>query len=74
MLLAGGDAEEASRSWRFDRLPEQMGTSLDLQTQSWREVEMLSCARLRLFIARREFDAGRELAAARQAIALLPPP
>ena len=69
VLLAGGDAEEASRSWRFDRLPEQMGASLDLQTQSWREVEMLSCARLRLFIARREFDAGRELAAALHALA-----
>ena len=34
-----------------------------------REVEMLACARLRLFIAQGAFDAGREFAAALQAVA-----
>ena len=69
VLLAGGEVEEAARGWRFDRLPERAVECLDLQAQSWREVEMLACARLRLFIARGEFDAGRELAAGLQAVA-----
>ena len=69
VLLAGGEVDEAARAWRFDRLPERAADCLDLGTQSWREAEMLACARLRLFIARGEFDAGRELAAALQAVA-----
>ncbi len=69
VLLAAGDVEEASRAWRFDRLPEQAAACTDLQGQTWREAEMLACARLRLFIARGEFDAARELAAALHAIA-----
>ena len=69
VLLAGGDVEEASRAWRFDRLPEQAAACTDLQSQSWREAEMLACARLRLFIARGEFDAAREFAGALHALA-----
>ena len=69
VLLAGGDVEEADRAWRFDRLPERADECIDLGTQSWREAEMIACARLRLLIAREEFDAARELAAALQAAA-----
>ena len=69
VLLAGGDVEAASSAWRFDRLPEQAAACVDLRTQSWREAEMLACARLRLFIVRGEYDAGRELAAALHALA-----
>ena len=69
VLLAGGEVDEAARAWRFHRLPERAAECLDLQAQSWREMEMLACARLRLFIARGEFDAGREFAAALQAVA-----
>ena len=69
VLLAGDDVDEAVRAWRFDRLPERAAECIDLETQSWREVEMLACARLRLLIALSEYDAGRELAAALEAVA-----
>ena len=69
VLLAGGEVEEAARAWRADRLPEGTAECTDLKTQSWREAEMLACARLRLLIAQDEFDAGRELAAALEAVA-----
>ena len=69
VLLAGGQVEDAGRAWRFDRLPERAAECTDLKTQSWREAEMLACVRLRLFIARGEFDAARELAAALRAVA-----
>ena len=69
VLLAGDDVEEADRAWRFDRLPEGAAECTDLATQSWREAEMLACARLRLLIAHDEFAAARELTAALQAVA-----
>ena len=68
VLLADEQVEEAGRAWRFDRLPERVADCTELGTQSWREAEMLACARLRLFVARGEFDAARELAAALQAM------
>ena len=69
VLVEGGEVEEAERAWRFDRLPEGVAECIDLGTQSWREAEMLACARLRLFIARGAFAAAREFAAALQAVA-----
>lgn len=51
-----GDAEEA---WRVDGLPERAEGCLDLEGQSWRELEALACARLRLLTARRQFETGR---------------
>ena len=69
VLLAGDEVDEAARAWRFDHLPEQGPGCLDLGTLSWREMEMLACARLRLFIARGEFAVARRFAAALQAVA-----
>ena len=69
VLVAGDEVEEAGRAWRLNRLPERAAECVDLETRSWREAEMLACARLRLLIARGEFDAARELAAALQAVA-----
>ena len=69
VLLAGDEVDEAARAWRFDRLPAEAAECLDLATQSWREVEMLACARLRLLIARGNIDAAREFSAALQAVA-----
>ena len=69
VLLDGGEVDEAARAWRFDCLPERRAECLDLAGQSWREVEMLACARLRLFVARGEFDAAREFADALLAVA-----
>lgn len=59
LLVLAGRLEEAERAWRFDRLPRQVAGCLDLKGQSWREMEALACARLRLLIAREEFEAGR---------------
>ena len=61
LAIAGriGDAEEA---WALDDLPEAAADCLDLAGQSWREMEALSCARLRLEIGRERFEAGRGFA------------
>ncbi len=69
VLLDGDEVDEATRAWRFDRLPERPAECLDLAGQSWREVEMLACARLRLLISRREFGVAREFADALLAVA-----
>ena len=69
MLLAAGDVGQAARAWRFDGLPEESGACVDLDRQSWREMEMLACVRLQLLAARGALDPARELAAALQAAA-----
>ena len=69
VLLAGGEIEDAERAWRFDRLPEGVAGCIDLEAQSWREAEMIACARLRLLTARGAYDHARELAAAIEAVA-----
>lgn len=61
VLAEAGQVEEAERSWRIHVLPTVPAECLDLKFQSWREMEMLSCARLRLFIASGEFDDGQGL-------------
>lgn len=63
-LVACGEIREAERAWRLARLPEDAIGCLDLESQSWREAEMLACARLRLLTAQNRFDEARELAAA----------
>ena len=69
VLVMADRIDEAWRAWRFDRLPEHAAECTDLKTQSWREAEIIACARLRLVTARGEFDAARELAAALRAVA-----
>ena len=69
VLLDGGQVDEAARTWRFDGLPERRAEYLVLTTQSWREMEMLACVRLRLLVARGEFDTAREIAVALLAVA-----
>ena len=54
-----GDAE---RSWRLDELPDDPNGCLDLDGQSWREMEALSCAHLRLLIASERYETGRAFA------------
>ncbi len=61
VLLSGGDVEEAESAWRAGRLPEDAAACIDLETQGWREAEMLACTRLRLLNAQGAFDAAREL-------------
>ena len=61
-LSSAGRVGEAERAWRTAELPDAEPGCLDLDKQSWREMEALSCARLRLLTARGEFDAARTLA------------
>ncbi|MYE59383.1 MAG: hypothetical protein F4X35_07405 [Alphaproteobacteria bacterium] len=69
VLAAGGEVGEAARAWRSGRLPENPVGCIELASQSWREAEMLACARLRLLTAQGAFDAARELGAALLAMA-----
>ena len=62
-LLAGaGRLDDAKRTWDAAALPAEPTECLDLDTQSWREMEVLSCARLRMCIAQGEWDAARRFA------------
>ena len=61
-----GDREEA---WALDDLPAAAVDRLDLTEQTWREMEALSCARLRLTMGRGCFEAGRIFAHELRAVA-----
>ena len=49
-------------TWRASGLPETDSHCLDLDRWSWRELEAIACARLRLYAARGEVSAGDSLA------------
>ncbi len=59
LLAAEGCAGEAERCWREAGLPDDTAACLDLKVQSWREMEALACARLRLLTALERYDEGR---------------
>ena len=61
-LVAVGRVEEAQRAWREAKLPDRSEDQLDLDAQSWRELEAIGCARIRLLGALGEVDAARALA------------
>ena len=62
-LLAGaGRFGEGLDAWQSAGLPGTAVDCLDLAGQTWREMEALSCAQLRLAIARARFDEGRDFA------------
>ena len=61
VLAAAGQDEKAERHWRADGLPESPAACLDLQNQTWREMEVFSLARLRLWVLQGKFDDGRQL-------------
>ena len=69
MLAAAQRVEDAERSWRSDGLPQDANDCLDLVGQSWREMEALSCAWLRLLIECERFDAARAFGGDVRAIA-----
>ena len=62
-LIADERIDQAARAWRGAGLPEDLPNLLDLDVQSWREMEAISCARIRLLAAQGEFEAAREVAA-----------
>ena len=69
LLAAEGLAAEAEQRWREAGLPEDPADCLDRTRQTWREMEALSLARLRLFMAGERFDEARAFAEALQASA-----
>ncbi len=61
-LAAAGRFDDAEKAWTAGGLPEADGDCLELSDQTWREMESLSCARLRLMIGRRRFVEARDFA------------
>ena len=61
-LMEAGRPDEAGRLWRDRQLPRGVSELLDLDRQSWRTMEALSCARIRLLAEQGEYAAAEELA------------
>ena len=61
-LVELGYPEEAAAEWRARGLPHRPAELLDLEKQSWRTMEMLSCARVRLLTEQGENVAAEVLA------------
>lgn len=61
-LVIGGDVARASQVWREAELPEADSELVDLDNQSWREMESICSARIRLLEARHAVEAARRLA------------
>ena len=62
LLALAGWPGEAQEAWQADGLPPTDEECLDLERLSWRELEVLACARLRLLVELGAFDAGRQFA------------
>lgn len=60
-MVRGGLTEQAEQAWREDSLPTLDAEILDLDLQSWREMEALACGRVRLLAARGDFATARGL-------------
>ena len=60
-LVEVGRTDEAGRVWRDEGLPSDATELLDIERQSWRAMEALSCARIRLLGEQGEYDAAHEL-------------
>ena len=69
LLAIAGRVSDGEEAWAFDDLPEETAECLDLTGQTWREMEALSCARLRLMIGSEQYDAGRGFADQLRAVA-----
>ena len=61
-LVEAGRSDGAEQVWRDERLPKDFSDLIDLERQSWREMEALSCARIRLLTELGDRDAARDLA------------
>ena len=61
-LVEVGRSSEAARVWSDHGLPCGVADLVDLRRQSWRTMEALSCARVRLLLELGEFAAAGQLA------------
>ena len=64
LLVITGELEAAERAWESESFPETADGCVDLIEQSWREMEAVSCARLRYLTAHRAFDEARDVSRA----------
>ena len=62
VLTEAGRAGEADATWRAAGLPATDADCAQLDTLSWREMEAVACARLRLLARHGQLDAARRLA------------
>ena len=68
LLVATGRTGEAQRLWDDSDLPQRLADIVDLDRQTWLEMEAISCAALALRTAQSQFDAAREVADAMLAV------
>ena len=68
VLAIAGRNDDGERAWTSEGLPEAPAECLDLEGQTWREMESLSTARLRLAIGGGRFDEARGFAEALRAL------
>ncbi len=61
LLVDAGRDREAGLAWEAAALPDSDAECIDLVAQTWRELESVASARLRLLLARGQFAAGRRL-------------
>ena len=62
VLVAAGRPERAAEAWRAGGLPGGGADLFDLDVRSWREMEALAEARIRLLAGQGDLDAARDLA------------
>ena len=62
LLVEAGHPDRAEQVWQDERLAVDAADLVDLDRQSWREMEVLSCARIRLLTELGDRDAARDLA------------
>ena len=68
-LVEVGRADQAGQVWRECGLPCGATELLDIECQSWRTMEVLSCSRVRLLAEQGEYGAAEELASSLCAVA-----
>ena len=64
LLVAAERTDEARRVWDSAGFPRRPDDIVNLASQTWREMEAIACAGLRLFAAQARYGDARELAAA----------
>ena len=69
LLALAGRVADGERLWASEGLPEDAAGCLDLTGQTWREMEALSSARLRLDTGSGRFEEARAFAAALRGLA-----
>lgn len=70
VLVVADRIDDAEWTWRINDLPRDSGACADLSGQSWREMEAVSCARLRYLIATGRQEEGRDLAQRLRTVAI----